>query len=70
MVYPTLTKLRLHKALIYSKSEYGLKDEPLTRNVKEAIIGISKYLSLWLAGGWVDPTSRRILPPMYQRDSM
>jgi hypothetical protein len=37
--------------------------------LKEALVGISKYQSLWLMGGWIDPIMKVMLPPMFFRDS-
>lgn len=70
MVYPTLSRKRLSKALIFSKAEYGLRETKYKKELKQSLVGIAKYQSLWLSGGWFDPAIRELLPAMHTRDAI
>lgn len=69
-MFPTLSRKRLPKALAYSKAEYGLRETKHRRELKEALVGIAKYQSLWLSGGWSDPAIKDLLPAMFTRDAV
>lgn len=69
IVYPTLTRERIQRSLIYSKAERGLKETKIPTDMKLSLMSLSKYQSLFLAGGWYEPICSKLLPAMFFRDS-